>query len=284
MERGELSEEARNSKCSCRKFNFDAPLLSTRRTGGYAGEELSCRSSQGFASDRVPFSWEQAPGKPRNLERDDIHDENENTPRLRLPPCLWQLQSAEATNNDYPYNDVDDHAVLADFDDSCDGNNGGDDAAFSDAMDVLSLSEAIDIVTKAEKDHELDGLKLKFAESSGKESPNYMIKRFLRDATALATSSALTFSKSFNKRLPKPSDYPEACGSNVVSQSCASPKGCGLESLFSWRMKHKLCSIKSPIRQESVNVQPQSRAKQKKHLCSSANALISNVDKRRTRD
>lgn len=267
----QVNEEAMNISRYPRKLNFNAPLLSTRRIGGYTSEEVV--NSQGASDHRIPFSWEQAPGKPKDLERGDIHDgEDDYTPRPRLPPCRWH-PSIDATNNGY-----DDQAVINDhLGDGCDGDadddDDNDDAAFSDAMDVFSLSEAIDIVTKAEKvDDELNGLKLKLAECRGNESPNFIIKRFLPDATALAESSALNFSKSFNKKFPKPCNYPEACG-----QSSASPKGCGLEILFPWRMKHKLCGIKSPIRQDSLNVQPQWRAKQKKH-CSSAN-VFSKVDK-----
>jgi len=275
-EEKKVNEEAMNPRYP-RKLNFNAPLLSTRRIGGnYTGEEGVFQT----ASDhRIPFSWEQAPGKPKDSERGDIHGGDE-TPRPRLPPCRWH-PSIDATNN---HHDDHDQAVINDHhhDDGCDGDGDvdvddeeNDDAAFSDAMDVFSLSEAIDIVTKAEKVDEssFNGLKLKLAECRGNESPNFIIKRFLPDATALAESSALSFSKSFNKKFPKPCDYPEACG-----QSSASPKGCGLEILFPWRMKHKLCGIKSPIRQDSLNVQPQWRAKQKKQYCSFAN-VFSNVDK-----
>jgi hypothetical protein len=274
MEEEEVNEVAMKSRYP-RRLNFNAPLLSTRRIGGYSGEEVNSQGvSQQAASDNsIPFSWEQAPGKPKESERGDIHD-GDDTPRLRLPPCRWH-PSIDATNNH------DDHqAVINDHhDDSCDGDvdvdvdvdddDDKDAAAFSDAMDVFSLSEAIDIVTKAEKVDEFNGLKLKLAESRGNESPNFIIKRFLPDATALAESSALNFSKSFSKKFPKPCNYPE---------SSASPKGCGLEILFPWRMKHKLCGIKSPVRQDSLNLQPQWRTKQKKHYCSSAN-VFSNVDK-----
>lgn len=87
MEQWELSEDqAMNLKCSCGKFKFDTPLLLTRQIDSCAGEDLSCKSLEGLlhsVSDRVPFSWEQVPSKPINLERDDIHDENENLALLK---------------------------------------------------------------------------------------------------------------------------------------------------------------------------------------------------------
>lgn len=278
------NEEAMNSKYP-RKLNFNAPLLSIRRSGGYTDEEQSCTNSQGVladaSDDRIPFSWEQAPGKPKDLDRGDTSEVE--TPRPRLPPCLWH-PDIEAMSNDYPYdanddldNAVDDLDDLDDLDDGCDGDvddDYDDDAAFSDAMDVFSLSEAIDIVTKAEKVQEFDSLKLKLAESRGSESPNFIIRRFLPDATALAASSALAFSKNFNKRPPRQCNCPEACELHpVIGQSYAPPKGCGLEILFPWRMKHKICGVKSPIRKDSLKVQPQSREKPKKHGSSSSKPL-----------
>ncbi|KAK7816618.1 hypothetical protein CFP56_043899 [Quercus suber] len=192
------NEEAMNSKYP-RKLNFNAPLLSIRRTGGYTDEEQSCTNSRGMlanaSDDRIPFSWEQAPGKPKDLDR-------------------------------------------------------------------------------AEKVQEFDSLKLKLAESRGSESPNFIIRRFLPDATALAASSALAFSKSFNKRPSRQCNCPEACELHpVIGQSYDSPKGCGLEILFPWRMKHKICGVKSPIRQDSLKVQPQCREKPKKHSSSSSKPL-----------
>lgn len=254
-----------NSKYPCRKLNFNAPLLSIRRIKGGSTDELSCSGSQVVLQntiDRVPFSWEQSPGKPKDFERGDIHDGD--TPRPRLPPRLWQHPPMETTNNEYPH--CVDHAVP---DVGCDGNGNGDDAAaFSDTMDVVSLTEAIDIATKDEKAVELDGLKLKLAESSGNESPNYIIKRFLPDAIALAATSALSFSKSFNRKLPKQCNYTEACASRTVGQACSPPKGC----LYPWRMKHNLCGI----RRDSLNLRHHYRPKQKERCCSSAN-VSSNV-------
>ena len=292
-------QEAMGSKYT-RKLNFNAPLLSTRRIGGYTGEDQqSCtNSSQGVfgtkSDDRIPFSWELAPGKPKkDLERSTDIDEV-YTPRPRPPPCLWH-PAIESMNDDYPHDDNND--AIDDVNDCCDVDidfdfdvdvdvavavDVDDDAAFSDAMDdVFSLSEAIDIVTKAEKVHELDSLKLKLEESRGSESPNFIIRRFLPDATALAAaSSGLAFnSMSFNKRpsLPRQCNCPETCEFHPVirqSSSYASPKGCGLETLFPWRMKRKLCGIKNPIRHESLNVQqPQCRAKQKKHSSSNCKSL-----------
>ena len=68
-------------------------------------------------------------------------------------------------------------------------------------MEVLSQSEALEIVQQSESNHSgiNDGFRLKLAESNGDQSPTYMINRFLPDATALAVSSAVHFPLVLNK-------------------------------------------------------------------------------------
>src|SRR3989442_4358 len=71
---------------------------------------------------------------------------------------------------------------------------------------------------QAEDDRGLDRLNLESVESRGSESPNFMIERFLPDATALASSSALyASSKNLSKRLPYfCSNYSEEYNSQTV--------------------------------------------------------------------
>lgn len=264
-------------------LNFNAPLLSTRRPGNSSSTSLHGRSLS-TSEDRVPFSWEQAPGKSKypNNTSDDNHDGD--TPRPKLPPGWWHWHRPLESNN-VVVPDKENEQVIHDHDDGCDGDVDEDlravdynvledvdydDEAFSDAIDVFSLSEAIDIVEKkAQREHDrIDTLKLKLQEAREMDqlSPNFIIERFLPDAAALAASSALNLSVSqisSNEKLCYPWNYPEpeACVSRTVSQSYSSHKGCGF---FPWRMKqHKLCGIKSPV---VSSQQPQFSVKHKKNI------------------
>ncbi|XP_019412939.1 PREDICTED: uncharacterized protein LOC109325195 [Lupinus angustifolius] len=287
---------------SRRTINFNVPLLSTRRLGCSVVADTSCT----LQNTRVPFSWEQAPGKPKDIERSSSVRDGD-TPRLRLPPCLWhQLKEAvgadidngiQARDECIASNAESDLEVFGhdlthgsfespvfqptvmtdcvkqrflefDQDDGCDGDDDDDDDdVLLDAMDVLSLSEALDIVQLTEKVHSEsnDGLRLKLAECNGDQSPAYMINRFLPDATALAASSSINCSNDFNKKMIDTASY------------ASSSKGCGPEILFPWSMKHKLCAIKShilPYSKKSVQ-KHQHSSKHKKH-CSSIHKVCTN--------
>ncbi|KAJ4823523.1 hypothetical protein Tsubulata_017901 [Turnera subulata] len=248
-----------------RKLDFNLPLLSTRRLCSNSEEEASRATNSHAAasrdtSNRIPFCWEQAPGKPKFTN--DISNEDV-TPRPRPPPCRWHPQMEEAAAR----NEVENPALEVDHDDGCDAdvdddNEDDKDEAFSDAVEVLSLTEAIDIAQKAdEEDHGiLDRLTLDSVNSTDSQSPNYMIERFLPDATALAAASSAFFAmNNLNRKLPYMSYYQGECSSGSAvggpcSASESSHTGCGLEHLFSWRMKHKLCGVKSPVRHVSPNV------------------------------
>ncbi|KAJ1419310.1 hypothetical protein SESBI_15267 [Sesbania bispinosa] len=133
--------------------------------------------------------------------------------------------------------------------------------------------EALDIVQKRSENAHSDnneGLKLKLAESNGYQSPTYMINRFLPDATALAAASTLHFPSNLDGKVCDTCNYQECYHSGSARHSYASsPKGCGLELLFPWRMKHKLCSMDSPVLPCSTNMQKHQRSsKQKKHRSS----------------
>jgi hypothetical protein len=257
-----------------RKLNLNAPLLSTRRLGSSVIADTSCSSNSLTAvqntSERVPFSWETAPGKPKDTERSDsIH--GGDTPRPRPPPYHHRPPPKEEPEADANSNDV-----------AFQGQDvGGDhsDDFYSDAMDVLSLSEALDIVQRKSENAQSeknDGLRLKLAESNGYQSPTYMINRFLPDATALAASSASHFHSDLeDQKVCDICSYSECyymSGSARNSYASSSPKGCGLELLFPWRMKHKLCAMESPVLPCTTNLQKHQRrsnSKQKKHHRSS---------------
>lgn len=257
-----------------RILNFNAPLLSTRRPPSNPAnslELLPCsslrRRNSGSVNDRVPFSWEQAPGKPKDDNRNDnndtlSHDLND-TPRPKLPPSLlWQY-----SQNNYDKNkNNDDDGCEADVEDEEDIHD-----VFSDAVDVFSLSEAIDIVERSEKAREskTDGLTLKIIEDSrsgvNNQYPDFIIQRFLPDATALATASALgamSLKKSCENYYncsagdQAHADHKMRSVSRSITRttSFSSSKGCGFEMLFPWRVKHKwTCGVKSPIRHSSFS-------------------------------
>ncbi|XP_057458144.1 uncharacterized protein LOC130748911 [Lotus japonicus] len=267
-----------------RKLNLNAPLLSTRRLGAVVADTSYSSSSLPTVqntSDRVPFSWEKAPGKPKDMERSDSNQDG-GTPRPRLPPG-HQFPPKEAPEDDLDSGDL----AFHEKDDGCDGDDDDNkDDFFSDAIDVLSLSEALDIVQKKSEhiaqNENHKGLKLKLAESNGYQSPTYMINRFLPDATALAASSALHFTSNVEEKESDRCSYSQCYLSssarhNSINSYASSPKGCGLELLFPWRMKHKLCAMESPVLPCSTNLQKHHRStKQKKHR-SSASIPCTNV-------
>ncbi|XP_061368258.1 uncharacterized protein LOC133311257 [Gastrolobium bilobum] len=263
-----------------RKLNLNAPLLSTRRHGCSVVADTYCSSSSLGAvqntSERVPFSWEKIPGKPKDMEKSDS-TQDADTP---FPPKeVANETDVDNNNGDVAFHDIDDGY--------CDGDdNKDDDDVFSDAMDVFSLSEALDIVQKkSENAHNNDNndcLRLKLAESHGYQSPTYMINRFLPDATALAasSSSSLNFHSNFEDKVCDTCSYYHECsvkGSTSHSYSSSSPKGCGLEFLFPWRMKHKLCAMKNPVLPCSTNLQKHQRSSKQKKNRSSTYVPCTNV-------
>ncbi|KAA8517738.1 hypothetical protein F0562_015203 [Nyssa sinensis] len=250
-------EEAMDKKCP-RKLDFNLPLLSTRHPNGITSVEMSNTNSLGVSSDvsdRIPFSWELSPGKPKDMDTNDTDDMVVPPPK---PPPGWRHPPIEATKVDH------------DGDDGCDGDvddGGGDDDDdddsddfFSYAIDMLSLYESMDVVDRAKTVNGLGGgLNLEREECSGNQSPNFMIQRFLPDATALAAASALAVSRNLNRQLGRSSNYQEGYVSRTVGQSDSSSlKGCGFDIFFPWSMKCKPCGVKSPVsRQASLNVKHQ---------------------------
>ncbi|KAM7526520.1 hypothetical protein LguiA_016422 [Lonicera macranthoides] len=215
-----------DKKCP-KKLDLNAPFLSTKR----ANLKIP-RANSLSACNRVPFSWEQSPGKPKDTENtsDGI---GEVLPRPKPPPGR-QAPPSELIK----FHNGGQH----DHDEGCDGDIEDEYDSFSDAIDMFSLSEAIDFVEPVNY----------FDESSGTQSPSFIIQRFLQDAKALAVaSSALT--------VPKDTKYTEKCG--VYS----TPKGCGLEILLPWRVKHKPCAVKSPVREPPLKLKPRWGVREKQN-------------------
>lgn len=256
-----------------RALDLNAPILSTRRP-----PQSSCciskASSRRGVSDGVPFAWEQAPGKPKKSIGDvAVGDSTRDAdaPRPHPPPRMVTKLKG--------YGDGDG-----------DGGNisslSNEEDVFSNAVDVFSLSEAIDILERAERpDHgpndNIDRLKLKIAESCGGDaSPNFMINRFLPDASALALAAASSGLTNYHHHPSCSQDETKdfSCCKRRVSSSCrykgeglessrrsattqatsGAQKGCGVENLFLWRMKPRFCGD-----QKNSHVQPFSTAKPK---------------------
>uniref|UniRef100_A0A7N0ZX51 Uncharacterized protein n=1 Tax=Kalanchoe fedtschenkoi TaxID=63787 RepID=A0A7N0ZX51_KALFE len=224
-----------------KKLDFNAPLLSTRRV---MCRSISSRTSGSHTAERVPFCWEQVPGKPR----DDMHrttpDEN-LPPQPKPPPSQWHPVSS--------------FGLLAHSSTRIQLSDGFEEkGTFSD---MLSLSEAIDFVEReAEKKaeshhgHGLDGFDSKTAASSDcEDNPSFIIQRFLPAATALAASSVVN--NAWNKHQQQELKHgTSGCSSYDEREMRAHASGCGLENLFTWRIKHKPCGIRSPVRESSNSV------------------------------
>ena len=67
-----------------RKLNLNAPIMSTRRFGSVVADTSSSLGTFQNTSERVPFSWEKEPGKPKDTERNG----SKIAPCHRLFPLL----------------------------------------------------------------------------------------------------------------------------------------------------------------------------------------------------
>ncbi|XP_048137735.1 uncharacterized protein LOC125315834 [Rhodamnia argentea] len=258
----------KSEKYHPRALDLNAPILSTRRP-----PQSSCciskASSRRGVRDGIPFSWEQAPGKPKTSIGDvAVGDSTRDadTPRPRPPPRMVTKPKG--------YGDGGDISSLSNEED-----------VFSNAVDVFSLSEAIDILEREERpDHRpndnIDQLKLRIAESSGGDlSPNFMINRFLPDASALASAAMSSALTNYHHHPSCSEDETKdlSCCTRQVSSSCrykieglgssrgsattqasGAQKGCGMENLFLWRMKPRFCGV-----QKASHVQPFATSKPK---------------------
>lgn len=206
-------------KSSCpRKLDLNAPFLSTRRI---ELPRLSSRRASWDTCNRVPFSWEQTPGKPKGgLKTYD--EEHCDVLPPKLPPCRWHPAPELALTRD----DSLESDTKNDQERRCDQGD------FSDAIDIFSLSESVDFF-----DRDVDDFDTR--ESSSTQSPSFIIQRYLSDAKALAAASSAV--------IPGSTSNNNYHSSRTVRQSYSSPKSCGLDIFFPWRMKHKLCGVKTPV-------------------------------------
>lgn len=241
-----------------RRLDLNAPLLSTRRSNLASAASLLKLSRVGSlrgSSNRVPFSWEQSPGKPKDAltsDEDGVEDSNKVVLPLPKPPLIrWQHDNGDCNNNNK---------------DGDDDDGGG--SSFSDAIDLLSLVESLNTSERQELESDLNG------DNGSMSSPNFMIQRFLPAATALAASSLSALaaankdknhyhpnssSGGSNKNYSNSNHFREAsCVPRVVTgEAYSSSKGCGFQFFFPWRTKHRLCGVKSPVRRVHTTLKPQ---------------------------
>ncbi|XP_006291630.2 uncharacterized protein LOC17885455 [Capsella rubella] len=237
-----------------RRLNFNAPFLSTKR---HVNQE---KLPGQLPEASVPFCWETAPGMPKNKSHLKNDSESE-TPRLRLPPGRLKMH-VDGENED--------------FDEASEGltparllrlkkrdNHEHYRQTNQDSIDVLSLTQAIDMVELPKDSSESDDgssgggdsngyLTMESTERSDDMSPSYIIERFLPDAAALA---AVTSAASQRRRKKKKLSYLSGA---TVKQSCFSPKACGLHVLLpSWSTKHRICGVKNAFSPSSqIHLQP----------------------------
>lgn len=249
-----------------RRLDLNAPLLSTRRPNliSTTSIELSRTGSLRGSSNRVPFSWEQSPGKPKDAIRKENGGEGNKVLPLPKPPHFrWQEDEPTLTNHN------DDNGDCGESNDENDysNNNNDDNGSLSDAIDLLSLAESLNTSERLDFESEING------DRNGSLSPNFMIQRFLPAATALAASSlsALAANKDLsggddnstsNKNImgvySSSNHFREgSCVPRVGGETYSSHKGCGFQIFFPWRAKHRLCGVKSPVRRVRSNMKPQ---------------------------
>uniref|UniRef100_A0A803MK53 Uncharacterized protein n=1 Tax=Chenopodium quinoa TaxID=63459 RepID=A0A803MK53_CHEQI len=186
-----------------RRLDLNAPLLSTRRSNltpaivrdMRSSLELSRAGSLRGLSNRVPFSWEQSPGKPKDAitsDQNGVEEGNKVLPLPKPPPFRWQEDVPTLTNH-----------------------NNGDNGDCGE--ESLTTSERLDL----ESD---------FNGDNGSLSPNFMIQRFLPAATALAASSlsALAANKDKNNHPSSDKNYMRVLSSsNHFSEGSCVPRVAG---------------------------------------------------------
>ncbi|OUZ99147.1 Protein of unknown function DUF688 [Macleaya cordata] len=222
-------DDLMNQKCP-RKLNFNAPILSTRRRIRTTNIDAD-RADTSCNNERVPFSWEEVPGTPKGTFREDFHVYDKPTPKL--PP-----------GRSFSPNETGGACAGAGAGDSGGGGGcDGDSDDTSDGIDVHSLS-SLDVEPAESIYRRLDSLDLEIIEGSSNQSPNFIIRRFLPAANALAFSYANS-----TNMVPHSQTQTEECGSrSSIGERYSEPKACGIEHFFPWRKKLTPCGLKSPVR------------------------------------
>ncbi|GAA0168319.1 hypothetical protein LIER_23065 [Lithospermum erythrorhizon] len=233
-------------KCPRKQLDFNAPILSLRQPTHINRSRRSLRFSRvaswDASSNRVPFSWERIPGKPKETETTIWDSLRDDIPTPKLPPGRRHPLLKEVLNGAL----IEQQQQQQHIDDNCDADNEDDDHTDEanhstisfQALDIFSLCESLDNVEQGESRRD-NGVEEEW------HSANFMIQRFLPDARALAASSSLAAAKIIyddNKNI-----------NTVYSANCVkvgklnhSSKNCGLDHFLPWwKMKPKLCRGKN---------------------------------------
>ncbi|XP_068644889.1 uncharacterized protein [Aristolochia californica] len=258
MDRGDSTKDFHE------KLDLDAPILSTRRLVNCRNVALKTDSGRetgasGFHTRGcVPFLWERAPGLAKDVQGGGSHEND--VPPPKPPPNQWHPSHME-------YSDEDGFSITNENYDNL-AQNDLDEDVFTDAMDVISLSESFDRACSTCTAANSSSLTPEALKSAGNLSPNFIIRRFLPAANALAFSSYQAPPKNLHERSsprhqnghPRESSKSFSSyqstnissalegGPRVVVRSYSPPKACGLEVFSPLRLKHVLCGLKSSIR------------------------------------
>ncbi|KAJ8446758.1 LOW QUALITY PROTEIN: hypothetical protein Cgig2_000769 [Carnegiea gigantea] len=236
-----------------RMLNLNAPLLSTRRSTTTTLESKRTNSLH-VSCERVPFSWEQSPGKPKDTVRGESL-RYEDLPLPKPPPIRWREETYSNGCDDINIVDNGDHGNEGEHDNEAinNNNNNCNDDAFSDGLDLFSLTSSLNPSERPDRDSARGDTDVEsdIGGNNGSSSPNFMIQRFLPAATALAASSLSDLNANKHLMYPSNNDITSmegSCVPRVAGQVFSTSKGCGFELLFPWRPKHRLSKIKSPVR------------------------------------
>lgn len=231
-------------KCP-RRLNINAPILSTRKRNPSQCVDKKQPGSPCDSSDQmVPFSWEEVPGTPKGISKEDLQAYRNRIPALKPPPS---------------------QNIIPNGGGSCAAGGDSEFDILSDELDMYSLSESLQVEPEESSMYprlnklDLDIIEARNSSSSSSiQSPNFIIRRFLPAANALAFPYANSTSNPESKHIviPEPTQK-QTLGIRSRSvgseRSAERDKACGMEHFFPWRKKLTPCGLKSPVRGSFVS-------------------------------
>ncbi|XP_019186470.1 PREDICTED: uncharacterized protein LOC109181172 [Ipomoea nil] len=252
-----MDSEDSPGRCS-RKLDFSAPLLSTRRppTPRKRGLILPAGSGDNPAplavdvNNRIPFSWEQIPGKPK--ETDD-QASSDDVPLPKPPPGRWYPRNYGGSRSDCDCCEQRRHCDNYDGDVEDGGNR---ELRYSDALDVFSLGESSSSSDNNAGDgdnnngNNVGGDRTMCLAAGGNFEPDLIFLRFLKDAKALAAESLINgcdvnetaaYAASDHHHHRSGSCFARALSAGQGYEYSSCSKACGLDIFLPWRMKPKPC-------------------------------------------
>ncbi|XP_072968438.1 uncharacterized protein [Typha angustifolia] len=215
-----------------RQLDLDAPLMSTRRswssfdTSDVAknSDSITMRLTSTDASSRIPFSWESSPGVPKGGGRTQ-HCSNYNNSHGALTPRPPPVRRGPLRAD---CSVADDHR----------SDKSSDHGSFMDALDRMSLSETPGIGCR----------------EVARQSPSFIMDRFLPAAHAIASSSVVGNAKhstppappNARRRTPRRTDTKLQMEFAHHGER-PSTMACGLVLFFPWSLKPAVCGFDSPL-------------------------------------